>query len=174
MAKRVRYDSVRKYESSEDSEDTNGCNQSEESSDPGIDIQKFKSNRKPKCFSKNAEMARQNRLKKKIHLAKLEKKVEILKKEKNDLTNIIDRQSTMLYDLKKEVRYLKGVLANSSDIRTLVKNIHATTGLPVSSSLDSSLKDPITCLMLTMTYFHTWKQESLSKTLKNLNKNLLQ
>ncbi|XP_045461972.1 uncharacterized protein LOC123672052 isoform X1 [Harmonia axyridis] len=146
MAKRVRYETKNKFESidsSEGSDDNYNLNQLEDSSDPEVAIEalNYQSRRKPKCFSKNAQMARQNRLKKKIHLAKLEKKVEILKKEKNDLNNIIHAQSNKLSELKKEVRYLKGVLVNSSDIRTLVRNIHESTGMPVSSSLSNRLKE---------------------------------
>lgn len=95
--------------------------------------------RKPKCFSKNALLARENRLKKKAYLAQLESSVESLKKENKKLSTVVDDQSYLIAELKKEMKYLKSVIANSSDISRLIRNINQSSGMSVSSSLDENL-----------------------------------
>lgn len=95
--------------------------------------------RKPTCFSKNALMARENRLKKKIYVSNLERSVANLRKDNKKFSLIIDNQSSLILDLKKEIKYLKSVIANSSDISTLIRNIHHSSGMSVSSSLDENL-----------------------------------
>ncbi|CAG9815736.1 unnamed protein product [Phaedon cochleariae] len=104
------------------------------------------SGRKPKCFSKNALMARENRLKKKLYVMKLEKEVSSLKVENKSITSVIHRQSQLLTDLKKEVKYLRSVIANSKDIGNLIKSINRSTGMSVSSSVDESLSLKNVCV----------------------------
>lgn len=95
--------------------------------------------RKPRCSSKNALMARENRLRKKMYVNKLEKEVTLLKNENKKLTAVTRNQSLLVVDLQKELKYLKSIIANSSDIKNLIRNIHNSTGMSVSSSLDSNL-----------------------------------
>nr|CAI5866540.1 unnamed protein product [Callosobruchus analis] len=92
--------------------------------------------RKPKCFTKNAMMARENRLKKKMYISKLEQDVDLLRKENKNLTAVVDNQSMLISDLRKEVKYLKSVIANSSDIGCLIRAINQNTSLPLRTSLD--------------------------------------
>ncbi|XP_057656088.1 uncharacterized protein LOC130893761 isoform X1 [Diorhabda carinulata] len=95
--------------------------------------------RKPRCMSKNALIARENRLKKKLYINKLEKEVTNLKNDNKNLTSVINKQSNLVMELKREIKYLKSVIANSGDIKNLIRNIHNTTGMSVSSSLDKNL-----------------------------------
>lgn len=83
--------------------------------------------RKPRCTSKNALMARENRLKKKLYVHKLEKEVTDLKNDNKKLTSVIKEQSNLVMELNREVKYLKSVIANSGDIKKLIRNIHNTT-----------------------------------------------
>ncbi|KAL3276157.1 hypothetical protein HHI36_020876 [Cryptolaemus montrouzieri] len=158
-AKRFRYDSESFQNSSDESEDTNS-NETQNDDENGIDIKvrRYQSRQKPKCYSKNAQMARENRLKKKIYLAKLEKEVEYLRKDNSKLSNIIEHQSFSLNELKREVKYLKGVLANSSDITKLLKSINHNTGMCVSTSL-KDIKDVVPISRKTM---HPWEQSCSS------------
>lgn len=95
--------------------------------------------RQPKCFSKNAMMARENRLKKKMYIESLEKEVAALKAENKKIASLLENQSFLISDLRKEIRYLKSILANSADISKLIRSIHQNTGMSVSTSLDHSL-----------------------------------
>lgn len=95
--------------------------------------------RKPKCFTKNALLARENRLKKKIYIENLENNVASLRNENVKLTTVVDNQSFLIADLKKQLKYFKSIIANSNDISRLIRNIHQSTGMSVSSSLDKNL-----------------------------------
>ncbi|XP_023311008.1 uncharacterized protein LOC108917767 [Anoplophora glabripennis] len=122
---------------------------SEEESCEDVDYMpnnKSRAGRKPKCFSKNALLARENRLKKKIYITNLENDVTSLKKENKKLASVVDNQSFLIADLKRQLRYFKSVVANSSDISTLIRNIHQNTGMSVSSSLDKNLSLKNVCV----------------------------
>lgn len=95
--------------------------------------------RQPKCFTKNAMMARENRLKKKMYIESLEKEVAALKTENKKIASLVENQSFLISELRKEIRYLKSILANSADISRLIRSIHENTGMSVSTSLDDSL-----------------------------------
>ncbi|XP_072382983.1 uncharacterized protein [Diabrotica undecimpunctata] len=97
------------------------------------------SRRKPRCLSKNAQMARENRLRKKLYLNKLEREVLSLRNDNKKLNSILKNQSLIIKDLKQEKKYLNSVIANSGDIKNLIRNIHTSTGMSVSSSLDKNL-----------------------------------
>ncbi|CAG9860830.1 unnamed protein product [Phyllotreta striolata] len=96
--------------------------------------------RKPRCLSKNALLARENRLKKKMYVRKLEQEVSSLKSDNKKLATVVKNQSLFVADLKKEVKYLKSVISNSGDIKNLIRNIHSCAGMSVTSSLDSNLR----------------------------------
>lgn len=98
-----------------------------------------KPKRQPKCFSRNALMARENRLKKKLYIQNLEKEVSSLKGDNKNLVGVVENQSFLISELKKEVKYLKSVLANSSDISRLIRNINQGTGMSVTTSLNEHL-----------------------------------
>jgi len=94
-----------------------------------------KSGRKrPMCSSKNAVLARKNRLKKKYFVESLQRDVAQLSDENAKLKQTLEGQSSLVCSLRKEVCYLKGVLANNKEISMLLKSLR-NTGLPVTSSL---------------------------------------
>lgn len=95
------------------------------------------SRKRAKCFSKNAVMARLNRIKKKQHLENLEKQVAELSEENSVLKEQAKDNDDIVCKLKDEVNYLKSVLANSKEISMLLKSVKQNTGLPVTSSLNS-------------------------------------
>ncbi|KAI4459615.1 bzip transcription factor [Holotrichia oblita] len=102
--------------------------------------------RQPKCFTKNAVMARQNRLRKKKYMQDLESQVSKLKHENKSLSSILNNQSKLIVELRRELKYTKSVLANSSDISKLLRLINNNTGMSVSTSLNSSLSLTSNCL----------------------------
>ncbi|XP_072382985.1 CREB/ATF bZIP transcription factor-like isoform X2 [Diabrotica undecimpunctata] len=100
------------------------------------------SRRKPRCLSKNAQMARENRLRKKLYLNKLEREVLSLRNDNKKLNSILKNQSLIIKDLKQEKKYLNSVIANSGDIKNLIRNIHTSTDdLFQINSPTSSLED---------------------------------
>ncbi|XP_060526383.1 uncharacterized protein LOC132702007 [Cylas formicarius] len=98
-----------------------------------------KPTRTPKCFSKNALMARENRLKKKMYITNLEDQVSSLNLENKKLSALVDNQSQIISDLRREVRYLKSVISNSDGLGNLIRNINTNTGMAVTTSLDKRL-----------------------------------
>ncbi|XP_015838527.2 uncharacterized protein LOC103315046 isoform X1 [Tribolium castaneum] len=129
-AKRMKYVSENDYSSS-DGENVDDGDFSQHNRRMG--------GRRTKGLSRNAIMARENRLKKKIYITNLEKEVGHLKTENANYSKVIESQSLLIADLKKEIKYLKSVIANSADIGNLIKNIHHSTGMSVTTSLDQSL-----------------------------------
>lgn len=100
-----------------------------------LDFRKYERERKrPMCTSKNAVLARKNRLKKKYFVESLQRDVARLSDENARLKQTLDGQSSLVCSLRKEVCYLKGVLANNKEISLLLKSLQ-NTGLPVTSSL---------------------------------------
>ncbi|KAF2899883.1 hypothetical protein ILUMI_06303 [Ignelater luminosus] len=85
------------------------------------------SDKKMKCTNKNALMARENRKRKKLYVQNLENEVTKLRDGKRKLNSVLHNQSLIISELQKEIKYLKSVLANSSDISNLVKNIRNST-----------------------------------------------
>ncbi|CAN8001879.1 unnamed protein product [Ixodes hexagonus] len=75
------------------------------------------------CMSKNAIAARENRLKKKLYVNKLERSVRALTSENAELKRRTRDMAVEVEDLTEEVRYLKSVLANVDEISALVRNI---------------------------------------------------
>ncbi|ENN78040.1 hypothetical protein YQE_05477, partial [Dendroctonus ponderosae] len=95
-----------------------------------------KPTRTPKCFSKNALMARENRLKKKMYITTLESQVASLSADNKKMTQLHQNQSVLVKELKNEVKYLKSVLGNSEHIGKLIRAINFSTGIPIKSSID--------------------------------------
>ncbi|KAL8570198.1 hypothetical protein ACOMHN_030993 [Nucella lapillus] len=84
---------------------------------------------------KNAEMARQNRLKKKEYVGNLEQEMEDGKKRIGQLESALNSAEEERDSYKREVDYLKAVLANQSALAGLLKNIPSVSGVTLSSSL---------------------------------------
>lgn len=84
---------------------------------------------------KNAEAARQNRLKKKKYMEDLEKDRSRLKAENVIVKTRCSELQTKNRKLETEVAYLRSVLANQSTLATLIKNIPGIPGVNLTTSL---------------------------------------
>ncbi|PBC32504.1 hypothetical protein APICC_07421 [Apis cerana cerana] len=76
------------------------------------------------CLNRNALMARENRLRKKAYLEKIENKLSFYQQENKNLVNIIKKQGIDIKRLSGEVAYLKSVLNNNTSITTLLRTIN--------------------------------------------------
>ena len=87
------------------------------------------------CMSKNAIAARENRQKKKMYIDGLEGSVKRLRSENDVLSKQVVDLGQAVNNLNEEVRYLRAVLANQGTLSALLKNIHNTKGVSITSSL---------------------------------------
>lgn len=86
---------------------------------------------------KNAEAARQNRIKKKKYVESLEKQCDSLKTENVVLKTKCHEYQTRCERLDSEVEYLKSVLANESVLASLIQNIPTVPSVKLTSSFAS-------------------------------------
>ncbi|XP_075232980.1 uncharacterized protein LOC142331157 [Lycorma delicatula] len=90
----------------------------------GADYSTYSSNcSRAKCSTKNAIMARMNRLRKKEYVTGLENEVKCLKDDNSELKTKLIEQQELLSSLRNEVQYLRGVLANSKEIGILLRRV---------------------------------------------------
>ncbi|XP_035657731.1 uncharacterized protein LOC118403236 isoform X1 [Branchiostoma floridae] len=89
---------------------------------------------------RNAEAARQNRLRKKHYLQDLEGKVDKLEKENTSLKKENSKMQTVISSMEEELEYLKSVLANQSTLSNLLKNIDTMEGVSLTTSFPSNRK----------------------------------
>lgn len=90
---------------------------------------------KSKCISKNAINARINRLKKKSYIQSLEYKITDLTTKNEELNTHIQDQINCISSLRAEVAYLRGVIGNMSEIRSLLRSVRRHSDLEVTSSV---------------------------------------
>lgn len=90
---------------------------------------------KPKCNSKNAVLARINRIKKKNYINNLETRNAELEVENKALKDLLNRKLEEIHSLKRETLNLRNVIRNRTEIGSLLKCIHMNTNLQISSSL---------------------------------------
>lgn len=76
------------------------------------------------CLNRNALMARENRLRKKAYLEKIESKLSFYQQENKNLVNVIRKQGIDIKRLSGEVAYLRSVLNNNTSITALLKTIN--------------------------------------------------
>lgn len=100
----------------------------------------FSSKRKSKCNSKNAVMARMNRLKKKIYIEDMEARNQKLEEESKVLKEMLSSSQETIAKLKRETFNLRSVIKNSTELGKLLQCIHNNTNLQISSSLLHSFK----------------------------------
>ena len=86
---------------------------------------------------RNAESARQNRLKKKRYLEELEKEHSDVKRENVILKTKCHEFQQRCQRLQSEVEYLKNVIANESMLSSLIQNIPNVPNVKLSSSFSS-------------------------------------
>ena len=91
---------------------------------------------------KNAEAARQNRLKKKRYLEELEKEHSDVKRENVILKTKCHEYQQRCQRLQAEVEYLKNVIANESMLSSLIQNIPNVPNVNLTSSF-ASRKRPL-------------------------------
>lgn len=92
------------------------------------------------CLNRNALMARENRLRKKAYLEKIETKLSFYQQENKKLVNVIRKQGIDLKRLSGEVAYLRNVLNNNTSITALLKTINE--GLRKMSTQKNNLLYP--------------------------------
>lgn len=94
---------------------------------------------------KNAEAARQNRIKKKKYMEDLEKEKSGLKTENVILKTKCGELEASVRRLTAEVQYLRSVLANESTLSSLIQNIPDAPGVSLTSSFSRKrpLKDSV-------------------------------
>lgn len=90
---------------------------------------------KARCISKNAINARINRLKKKGYIDSLENRISDIKSKNEELKAHNEDQLKCINSLKAEVAYLRGVISNISEIRSLLRTVRHHSNLQVTSSL---------------------------------------
>ena len=94
-------------------------------------------------LSKNAILARENRLKKKRYINGLEQSLATTKKENEVLIGKVKERDETIEQLNKEINYFKSVLANVREISSLINTIKGepsfSCGMPISTSLDAPL-----------------------------------
>ncbi|XP_050030996.1 uncharacterized protein [Dermacentor andersoni] len=88
------------------------------------------------CMSKNAIAARENRIKKKLYVNKLERSVRHLSTENATLMKRTTDMSREIEELSEEVQYLRSVLCNVDEISALVRSVRS-----VRPSLATNLKN---------------------------------
>ena len=90
----------------------------------------------PAGLNKNALAARANRLKKKFYVADLEKTVESLQKENQDLTQRLESVTSEYEKRGSEIEYLKNVLLNGETFSGILKNVPhiKSVGFPLKST----------------------------------------
>ena len=110
--------------------------QTEESQKASIETSKIKESEVERS-RKNAEAARQNRLKKKRYLEDLEKEHSEVKRENVILKTRCHEFQQRCQRLQSEVEYLKSVIANESMLSSLIQNIPNVPNVKLSSSFAS-------------------------------------
>ncbi|XP_024086433.1 uncharacterized protein LOC106667689 isoform X1 [Cimex lectularius] len=79
-----------------------------------------------KCLNKNAVMARQNRLRKKLYLENLEEEVESLREENRRLKSHSKKDKKSIKKLTDEVKYLRSLVSNRTDIWKILNSLNST------------------------------------------------
>lgn len=102
---------------------------------------------KKPCLNRNAQMARENRQRKKVYMKTIEDKLNEYHSKSKNLTSIIEKQNKQIKDLTNSVTYYQSVLANQSEVTTLltalnesIKTLHGkkdTTATDIASSLSN-------------------------------------
>lgn len=93
------------------------------------------------CMSKNAIAARENRIRKKLYVNKLERSVRHLSTENATMKRRAQEMRREIEELSEEVQYLRSVLCNADEIKTLVRSIRAVRpSLATSTKSGDTLK----------------------------------
>lgn len=82
-----------------------------------------------------AEKARQQRERKKKYVQELEDTIETLKKDKAQLKQANTQLNDRIGGLHDEIRYLKGVIQNQSELANILRSVANTPGISISCSV---------------------------------------
>nr|XP_046487702.1 uncharacterized protein LOC124221575 [Neodiprion pinetum] len=83
-----------------------------------------RSHSKRPCMNKNAQAARENRIRKKKHLEQVENKLSFYQQKSKSLVNVIQKQDIDIKKLKGEVTYLRCLLKNKTNITALLQSMN--------------------------------------------------
>lgn len=89
-------------------------------------------------LSKNALLARENRLKKKRYIHGLEENLSNARRENEHLVEKLKEKDDTIEKLQKEIEYFKSILANVQEISSLINTIKQESPIPISTSLSVS------------------------------------
>lgn len=92
------------------------------------------------CMNKNAQAARENRIRKKKHLEKVENKLSYYQQKNKSLVNVIQKQDIDIKKLKGEVTYLRCILKNNTNITALLQSMNDGLSKKPKSNADMALK----------------------------------
>ncbi|XP_078490375.1 uncharacterized protein LOC100177821 [Ciona intestinalis] len=99
------------------------------------DLQKFGDK------SRNAVLAKLNREKKKHKIALLETEVHHLRGKNNRLEKMNQEFSTSILDLQHEVKYLRGVIANQTQLSSILSAVSTVPGINLNSALHEKVSN---------------------------------
>ena len=91
---------------------------------------------KPLTTAKSqAEKAKEQRERKKKYVQELQDNIEELKRDKADLQQVTAQLNNKLEALREEIRYLKGVIANQSELARILRSVASTPGISLSCGI---------------------------------------
>ena len=82
-----------------------------------------------------AEKAKEQRERKKKYVQELQDNIEELKKDKADLQQVTAQLNNKLEALTDEIRYLKGVITNQSELARILRSVANTPGISLSCGI---------------------------------------
>jgi hypothetical protein len=97
--------------------------------------------RLPTSNSKNAVAARMNRIKQKQYVKDLELKMSKFKREIKDVKRELREREKKWASSRRQVSYLRGMIANSHQIGQLLRNIRWRNIIPQGSNIDKTLNE---------------------------------
>ncbi|XP_025205684.1 CREB/ATF bZIP transcription factor-like isoform X1 [Melanaphis sacchari] len=97
--------------------------------------------RLPTSNSKNAVAARINRMKQKQYVKDLEQKMSQLKREIRGVKRELKEREEKWASSRRQVAYLRGMIANSHQIGGLLRNIRWRNIIPQGSNIDKTLNE---------------------------------
>lgn len=116
-----------------------------EFSDSDSDQKQYGTSRRPRRLptsnSKNAVAARMNRIKQKQYVKDLEQKMLRLKREVKDVKRELKEREKKWASSRRQVAYLRGMIANSHQIGNVLRNIRWRNILPQGSNIDKTLNE---------------------------------
>lgn len=89
----------------------------------------------PTAAKSQAEKAKEQRERKKKYVQELQDNIAELKKDKADLQQVTAQLNGKVEALRDEIRYLKGVITNQSELARILRSVANTPGISLSCSI---------------------------------------